>query len=74
MRGVVGLGHAEYAAQIDEMGLRTGAFVQLMGRAARAPFADECLRLHHGTPMPNTLAAAKPAFSSRVGNRIGVQE
>ena len=44
---VVRLGHAEHAAQVDEVRLRAGTFVQLMGGAAGAPFAYECLRLHH---------------------------
>lgn len=43
--GVVGLGHAEQAAQVDEVRLRAGTLRQFGGRAAGAPLADEVVSL-----------------------------
>ena len=61
--GVVGLGYAEHAAQVDEVRLRAGALVQFMGRPAGAPFADECLRLHHTAVSQEWINRDPPARS-----------
>jgi hypothetical protein len=55
--GVGRLGHAQHAAQVDEVGLRPGTFVQRMRGASHGPFADEGLR-GHGAPGSMRLKVA----------------
>ena len=58
--GVGRFGHTGHAAEVDEVGLRAGAFIQRVGRTARAPLADEVLCLHEGVLFQCEASAAGP--------------
>jgi len=64
--GVGGLGHAEHTAQIDEVGLRARALVQLERGTVRPSRADEFLRLQPCPPLaPISAGQGNSRFSAR---------
>ena len=68
--GVGRLGHAQHAAQVDEVGLRAGAFIQFVGSSTRLPLADEILSLHRWPPWPVCCAVGRVVSCRVVSHRF----